>query len=200
MHQYSNNNTFGAFIDVDEFFVLRKHASIKDFVKDLAPRGGSIVVNWSSMCSSKKTAYEPKPVLERFISTCPPNMPVNAHIKAVVYFAHALRPNIHSTVMKPGYPTVDTMCRPVDSTAHWVFGNNREVAYLNHYHTKSWEEYWKKKMRGNADNLVHPMAPHQNNISAITEEVSFLYEAHNVNCTGIDTFARDLYRKNLYVL
>lgn len=133
---YSKSNTWAAFIDADEFIVLRNHSSIQEFLHDVAPDGGSVVLNWSVFADLNVTTkgHEPGPVTARFIYTTPNP---NQHIKTIAYLPHAASPNIHNTAMLPGYPTVNQHGMSVDSTSPFLRGNDRLVAHINHYCTKS---------------------------------------------------------------
>lgn len=147
----ANSNTWTAFIDIDEFIVLRKHPSIKAFLQDVAPDGGSVVLNWSIMGSSGALIYEPAPVVSRFILT---SAAPNPHVKTIAYLPHVLHPHIHNCYMKPGHPSVDQHGRAVNPDSPFHSRNDRETAHINHYYTKSWEEFKLKKHRGFASNYM----------------------------------------------
>lgn len=187
-------STWAAFLDVDEFIVLRKHANIKDFLHDVAPHGGSVVLNWSVMGSNGSASYDPAPVLTRFTltSTVP-----NKHIKTIAYLPHSIHPNIHNCDMRPGYPTVDQHGRNVSDKSPFHFNNDREIANINHYFTKSWDEFKLKRHRGFASNYM------KNNLYANESAQSLAriaddYERANADANEVqDTFARDFYLRHL---
>ena len=139
------SNTWTAFIDVDEFIVLRKHANIKAFLRDAAPHGGSVVLKWSIMVSNGTMNYDPAPVVTRFTLTSNAPTEFSKYSKAISYLPHVLQPSVHSCTLKPGHPTVN---HTTVNTNH-----DREVAYINHYSTKSWEEFVKKRGRGFATSV-----------------------------------------------
>lgn len=148
---FKNKNTWAALIDVDEFMVLRKHPSIKDFLRDVAPNGGAVAFNWKYISSSGIKQHLPGPVVARFTYT---HQGVNQHIKTLSYLGHVSRPDqVHFTNMLPGHVKVDVQGRVVEEGSPFHLNNtgNEHVAYLNHYHTKSLEEFLLKKRRGRAD-------------------------------------------------
>ena len=60
-----NGHTWVTFIDVDEFYVLKKHDNIIDFAKDHAAEG-HVTVNWEMYGTSGRKTYELHPVTQRF--------------------------------------------------------------------------------------------------------------------------------------
>eukprot|EP01032_Pedospumella_encystans_P016986 gene16986-19357_t len=186
-------NTWAAFLDIDEFVVLRKHPNIKAFLQDLAPHGGSVVLNWSIMGSNNSLMVTPGPVVARFTLT---SESPDKHIKTIAYLKHTKQPVIHNVLMLPGCPTVDQHGRAVNHTTPFVFNSTREVAYINHYYTKSLEEFILKRKRGWASSykLNHLMTgPEKEVVSRILSD----YQLHNKDTNVVtDTFARDFYMRN----
>jgi hypothetical protein len=74
--------TWCAFIDLDEFIVLRKHVSIQDLIRDLFPAGagGALALNWIFFGSNGRLEYSPEPVVQRFTRRA---RDVNLHVKTI---------------------------------------------------------------------------------------------------------------------
>jgi len=186
----AETNTWAAFLDVDEFVVLKKHPNIKAFLHDVAPDGGSIVLNWSIMVSNGTMVYDPAPVVTRFTVT---SREANRNLKTIAYLPHVQKVHVHYSLMKRGHPTVDQHGRAVKDGASHHPGNDREIANLNHYQTKSWEEFNQKRRRGFATNyqgnqLFSANTPEAANAMAVNFKV-----INNLTDPVIDTTARDFY-------
>eukprot|EP01032_Pedospumella_encystans_P013235 gene13235-15252_t len=193
MEKNSQHNMWAAFLDIDEFIVLRKHANIKEFLHDLAPGGGSVVLAWSLFGSNNTLTRTPGPVVARFTLTSV--VPV-LHTKAIVYLKHAKKPDIHNTEMLPGYPTIDQHRRPVNDKSPFVCNNSREIAYINHYYTKSFEEFRLKRQRGWASNFIENHLVTGQGQEAY-ERIMKDYNKHNLHSNEVeDTFVRDFYLKH----
>jgi hypothetical protein len=60
--KYGEKNTWAAFIDIDEFIILRNHVSIKYLLQDYAPKdGGALGLNWYLYGSSHHKNYTDEP-------------------------------------------------------------------------------------------------------------------------------------------
>lgn len=57
--------TWITFIDIDEFFVLKKHDNIIDFAREYVP-SGSLAINWRIMGTAGRKEYDDIPVTLRF--------------------------------------------------------------------------------------------------------------------------------------
>ena len=139
-------NTWCAFIDVDEFIVLRKHPDIKSLLAEVAPEGGALTLNWVMFGSSGHAEYSPEPVTKRFTWRA---REANQHIKTIAYLPHvATVDNPHSVSLKRGAPH--------DCHGNWVEGAfnpklTEDIACVYHYFTKSRGEFLLKRARGRAD-------------------------------------------------
>ncbi len=188
-----DHNMWAAFLDIDEFVVLRKHPNIKAFLYEVAPRGGSVVLNWSIMGSNNATTRAPGTVVSRFTLT---SEKPDRHIKTIAYLKHTRQPVIHNVLMLPGYPTVDQHAHELNDTTPFVYNSTREVANINHYYTKSLEEFILKRKRGWASNYKknHLMEGPE---KAVVARIMHDYQLHN-NETNVvkDTFARDFFMRH----
>ena len=189
----AKRNVWAAFIDIDEFIVLREHSDIKAFLHDVAPDGGSVVLNWNIMVSNGSLAYDSTPVVERFTLT---SVEPNLHVKTIAYLPHVRRPNIHNTYLKKGHPTVDQHGCAVDPNSPFHPGNDREIAHINHYYTKSWEEFKLKRHRGFASNFKKNYLYEDDSEETMRRISADYMRSNNASNAVQDTFARDFFLRN----
>ena len=151
--QDAKNSTFIALFDIDEFLVLKKHASVIDFMEEYCrePMCGQLSVNWLMMGTSNETFYRPVPITKRNVHTDG----MWGTIKTIVrpsYVDDNMRWR-HSVYLKKGY-WFDTRGVIVNNTGWTRQANNDApscVAVLHHYSYKSKEEwYYKNCIRGSS--------------------------------------------------
>lgn len=161
-----------AFIDLDEFIVLRKHACIRDLLIDICPNGGALVLNWVFFGSSGRASYTPEPVVKRFTMRA---KEVNRHIKTIAYMPHvAAFEGCHAVRLCAGMNPRDCHGRVVNGPFN--DGGSEDIACIYHYFTKSKDEYLLKMQRGKADAC---------DIRKITE-----FDAHDFNEIADNTLAK----------
>jgi len=144
----SKNRTkykWGAFIDCDEFIVLKKHENINNFLSEFSDCE-SIGLNWIMFGTSKEKIYKNEPVTSRF-RYCSRN--INQHIKCITKLKYI------NTYVNPHYPIL-TKGGVYDTNRKQIYGptNNlgtSDIACIHHYYTKSEEEFKEKMERGRAD-------------------------------------------------
>jgi len=143
-----HTHSWCAFLDIDEFMVLRKHRCVRDLVMDVCPYGGALTLNWVMFGSSGHTQYSSDPVRYRFTFRA---RGVSEFVKTVAYLPHVARINDCSSVeVFDGAPaSVDCHRRPVVGRSN-PFGTE-DVACIYHYFTKSRAEYVEKMKKGKAD-------------------------------------------------
>ncbi|MBD2572526.1 glycosyltransferase family 2 protein [Arthrospira platensis] len=145
------------FLDMDEFLVLKNFKSIHDCIKSFENRADSILFNWLMFGSGCKNEYLPELVTKRFVKCAPSNHVVHKHVKCISKIDAIQNCDIHIPVLKPGSAYFH-----IDGT-ELKFGNNptgehiREQGYINHepgqinhYQSKSLQEYKCRKLRGRA--------------------------------------------------
>ncbi|KAL7539244.1 hypothetical protein ACHAXR_009118 [Thalassiosira sp. AJA248-18] len=151
------NSTFVALIDADEFFVLKKHDNVVDFVDQYCPEDcGQLSINWRIMGISGHKDYTPVPVTKRDVNWSKHR----AHDELMkpfvrpTYVKDETRHYIHKVDLKKG-KWLDTSGNPPD--LKYQFQNRRnptDVAVLFHYALKSAGEFHYKtciKSRPNED-------------------------------------------------
>lgn len=171
---YTFQHTWAAFIDVDEFIVLKKHATIKDLLREKCT-SGALVLNWVLFGSNGHESYEERPVLERFTKR---EKGVNIHIKWIVKLidlGNMINPHygtlLHGKALDPNGVEVTEALHPQGTD---------DVAAVYHYFTKSKQEFLYKCIRGRAD------------IPELREYIRD-FEAHDKNDID-DTTALDFFR------
>lgn len=150
---FGHLHTWIAFVDADEFIVLRKHESIVSLLNEHC-QSGALCLNWYFFGSSGYLHYTAEPVLSRFMLR---EAGVNEHVKTIVKTSDAVRMlNPHFLELKLGCVQRDTSGRQFYGAFN--FDGPTDVAVINHYFTKSRDEFDRKRMRGKADLLDIRMA------------------------------------------
>jgi hypothetical protein len=154
-----------AFIDADEYIVVKDSAlKIPDVLRRYEEYGG-LVLFWRLFGSSGHVRRPSGGVLANY-NRCANNYQVKT-IANMRYTAGA-GSNPHSMKYKEGYFSVDTARQPcVGPTANATVCNSAtsepvpahlfDVMYINHYFTKSEEEWRWKLRRGNVDGAKYTM-------------------------------------------
>ena len=138
------------FFDFDEFVEIPSGRNIHDLLNgfDFAD---VLVLNWRVMTDNGLTKYEPKPVKERFTEGTGEDFTINLHVKSFVQngidgltFADPHVPNAPKLMVVNVHGTrVDQV--PIQAQVI------HDVARIDHYDTKSTEEWVRKVNRGWCD-------------------------------------------------
>jgi hypothetical protein len=167
------NYDWVAFFDVDEFLVLKKHKNISDFLSEYT-EFQSIGINWVLFGDNGLNSVDGEySVIKRFTKR---QIGVNQHIKSIV----KLNKNLTMTVHAPSCFWVD----PNKNENRGVFNHNGDdsIAQINHYFTKTKDEFFEKCSRGRADTPKHitrtikEFEPHNLNEIEDLTAYKFLYE------------------------
>lgn len=137
-----------AVIDLDEFIVPLRHASIPDFLRPLE-RFSSVEVNWLVYGSSGARTRLPGTMMERFRRHSLPAHRLNTHVKSIVDPRRVCcMTGCHEAARIAG--------RSADSHGEPLTRGFRDrvpqqdVIRINHYAVKSYEEFLAKRARGRA--------------------------------------------------
>jgi hypothetical protein len=173
---FATAHTWCAFIDADEFIVLKKHPDMVSMLEEHC-QTGALTLNWYMFGSSGKFVYEPKPVTKRFPLRA---REIDRHIKTIVHTASVETMGIHEC-----YAMKADCGMPHDTNGKLVVGpynpdGPTDVAVIHHYNAKSFEEYQWKIARGRADN-------------GDKRTVEQFYEADRDTNEILDTSAWDVY-------
>lgn len=137
-----------ALLDTDEFIVLLdKEVNIKQYLKKYEAYG-AVALNWL-MFGSNGHEKTQKSQLESFTQSCPSHS-ANKHIKSIVQPSKFLSTN-NMHYVQSIHPTVNVNNKKVKGS----FNNPPiidKIMRINHYVTRSKEDYELKKLRGPGDN------------------------------------------------
>jgi len=174
-----------AFIDADEFIVLKKHNNIKDLLKeyDFAHISG-LGANWVMFGTSGHKTKPDGKVTENFIKCAN----ADKHIKSIV------RPDLVTVCTSPhefkslnGKYCVNEKYRRFVGPFCPPKSSFMEKIQINHYFTKSEEEYKAKIERGRADFVDREKCKRQ------IKEMEDL----DKECVHTDTSIADFYKRKL---
>ena len=137
---HRNETRWMAFIDTDEFIVLKKHNNIQEFLK-CYEEFGAVSVCWYLFGSNGRVKRQMSgyaPYTKRLSNSC--------HYKTIVQPTRIIEMGIHNVVSHaPGYHTVDEQKHQVSGP--FTLYQNTELIQLNHYVVRSFEEYLDKMQR-----------------------------------------------------
>ena len=137
-----------AYIDIDEFIVLKKHHDIHSFLKDYDDYAG-VCLNWVIYTANNHISKPEGLVMQNYTEPTPDDFSPNRHVKSIVH------PGGVNTICSSHYPQYADDYYGVNEKYVFVpqawsdFSN--EVAQINHYFTKSFEEWLEKIGRGQGD-------------------------------------------------
>ena len=141
-----SNYTHMIHMDCDEFIVLKKHATIQDFIQEYIQGDCvGIGINWRFFGDSHKK-YTNEPLRKRF-TWCQRNG--DPHIKTLFKKDSFVKYNtVHDVAVKQGHikSTNGTIIK-----GPWNHAIDLSVIQLNHYKTKTLEEFIYIRQRGRAD-------------------------------------------------
>jgi hypothetical protein len=139
-----------AFIDLDEFI----HPIEADSIKDLLPRYDAfsgVLLHWLNFGPNGHNRRPMGLVIENYTHRLPAEHSINRHVKSLVKTAHMTgEPDVHVI------PTKGLMCNSRgEQVSSEPLQDNicHEVMCINHYYTKSREDWCAKLRRGRADAL-----------------------------------------------
>jgi hypothetical protein len=151
IQQHKNDSTWIAFFDVDEFLVLKKHSSLKNFLKDYEAFGALSVV-WYLFGSNGHLRKQAS--IRQSYTTRVDNY--DNHFKTIVQPKRVLRFIVHNVASHVlPYYTVDEKKRRVSAYAPIQHGTSTELCQLNHYVLRSHDDYLDKQRRGGGANAPH---------------------------------------------
>jgi hypothetical protein len=136
-----------AFIDLDEFVVLPRHDTIQAFLEEFGA-GEAIAMNWKMFGSAGHRRHEPGLVMERFTRCAERRFHGNKAVKTLARPRAIEKPMVHTCTFRDGvsYATVTGEEMPPGE------GKSKSISHdiirLNHYFTRSWEEWQAKSTRG----------------------------------------------------
>ena len=162
-----------AFIDCDEFIVLKKHNNIKEFIEEYGSKHPVLALNWFMFGSWGIRNRKSNSLLKMFTNR---NKQVNEHIKVIV------NTRTNQRMMLPHNCHKESM----DTNGKLFVGpfnpnGPTDVAYICHFHSKTKEDWELRCKRGRVDcDLQHDLNQWDkevnNNIDIVDlSALSFLY-------------------------
>ena len=136
-----------AMIDLDEFIVPIEKATVPMILKDFESFGG-LGVHWLIYGSAGKDKMEDGLVLERFKDHSEVCFSINIQFKSIVNPRWVSKIGIHNCVYSKGY-CVNENYEKIEGE-HYGDRITAHKIRINHYFTKSKEEFLKKRERGRA--------------------------------------------------
>jgi hypothetical protein len=165
-----------AFLDIDEFVVLRKHERIHEFMDEYCPRG-AVSLNWVTMGTDHRRAYEPLPVSHRFVqrwSNDTDRLLGNKfwHSKTITRVRDIDLEgefNAHYVTLKEPWQRVDTHGRAFKPHGKVNMDETNEVAGIFHFRSKSFKENVEKFKRGRVSKMAFDIEKIENKIRTAEE-------------------------------
>jgi hypothetical protein len=149
LKKYGRESQWMAFLDMDEFIIAKAtKGSLPHLLKSYESYGG-LAINWQLFGSGYHIKKTHASQLERFVLRADSTADINRLIKSIVqpmYMKKVCNP--HFCIPKKGYYSVNENFEPVVAAFSNVSVNKVQV---NHYHSRSLEEFEEKIKRGYAD-------------------------------------------------
>ena len=150
IERFAHRHAWMAFIDADEYIILRQpQQTLPDLLQQFRPFGG-LAINWRMFGSSNHSVRPPGRVVDNYVQCFPAHADNGRHVKVIANTAHlrGAGPDPHSFVYAPGYFAVNEKHQPV----HGAFSVTVSITdvVLHHYSIKSWEDFLRKRARGEA--------------------------------------------------
>jgi len=171
-----------AFMDIDEFIVLKKHRFIKDFLNSINFNTGSLGINWVLFGNNNKDIYTPEPVIHRFTKS---DSNYDRHVKVIVDTQSVnIFNNPHYAILSKGNQVNEK--GKVYNVGPWQDISSIDFIQINHYILKSTDEYLKRTKNSywrDIKNNIYFNHHNRNNIENLTA-YNILYSNsyhHNIN-------------------
>lgn len=145
-HRFSSR--WIAFIDLDEFIVPLKDASIPEFLSRFEAFAG-VEINWLIYGSGGQKKRLPGTMMERFRFHSNPNHRLNRHVKSIVNPRRVFTMiGCHEAAKISGY-IADSHGNPINRNFR-EREPQQDIIRINHYAVRSYEEFIEKQARGRA--------------------------------------------------
>lgn len=179
LKDYQGQYEWVAFFDVDEFLDLIVHDNVNDFLAEYQGLP-AILINWAVFGNNHhiKLDINNTSVLKRFTKRSDETFGINHHVKTIRHHSCTVKQEVHSPTKTKENNLFNTDKEPYSKKILW------DIAKINHYFTKSEEEWGRKVNRGNATHIEkrrmdeYPWYARQNKIID-TRARDFLYRKHN---------------------
>jgi hypothetical protein len=132
-----------AFFDCDEFLVLKKHNNIKELIEEYANKTSVIGLNWIFYGNLGKVSREGDSLIKQFPMR---NDKTDQHIKVIVNKRTSQTMQLPHNTLGPAMDTNGKIFQGPFNP-----GGPMDVAYINHYHNKTKEDWELRCKRGRVD-------------------------------------------------
>jgi hypothetical protein len=150
---HAKDFTWAAFIDLDEFIMPVSGSSIRDIqIRKVYEPYADILLNWSIFGPSGHDRRPDGLVIENFTWRFPEDAEANRHVKSLVRTKDLIGIAGTPHIFDCARPTCNARGEAVMSYAMQPVACH-DVMVINHYFTKSVEEWEFKKRRGRGDSL-----------------------------------------------
>jgi hypothetical protein len=174
INTYRNNIDWTAFIDDDEYIVLKEHACIQELLKGYSAYSG-LGLPWRMFGSSGQDKRPSGGRICHFTSCAPVHYPPNNHIKTIAkteFISGMGCP--HSCVYSKGW-AVNLKQQRIDGP--FTQACPEDVAYIHHYFTGSREDWQERRARPRPDSgTMRSWEEFDLTDKACTETCTFLKE------------------------
>jgi hypothetical protein len=140
---YGNQYDWGAFIDCDEFIVLKKHNNIKELIEEYNNTVG-LNINWKFFGNMNKMERDDSgSLIKQFTKS---QIGTNRHIKTIINLRASHR------FVNPHFTNIPT--KNVNGSiirGPFNYNGSDDVAYIAHYYQKTYQDWQERVVRGKAD-------------------------------------------------
>lgn len=137
------------FLDIDELVHINDGSTLPELLNRHSGKADVVVMQWRMMGDSGLVHYDPRPLWERFTIPAPQKRPEMCHVKSFV------RGGIHNLSFRvdmhcPLQPSMRVVNPDGSPALQQSISDHDEksVAWIDHYFTKTAEEYVQKMRRG----------------------------------------------------
>lgn len=157
LQNYGSSSDWIAFIDCDEFLLPKEGDSVPEILSGYHTFG-SLQVNWILFGTSGHVSRPEGLVIESYTLASTPQWADNLHTKAIVQprYTHSAGTNPHYFNFKHGFYAVNEDFIPVPNA--FTARHYSKLLQINHYTTKSLDEFKAKISKGRADAAHLPPA------------------------------------------
>jgi hypothetical protein len=146
--QHSRKDQWTAYFDADEFLLLKKHATIHQYIQFMQAKDsllGAIAINWYFFGTSGHKEYSNEDVRKRFTKR---QKNVNSHVKCISNHTRTKSIcHVHFPELKHNYKILDSYDNVVTKFYNSI--DRADIAVIHHYWTMSEDEFRQKCARGN---------------------------------------------------
>lgn len=152
LHAEAGPKSWAAFIDLDEFIVETGCNTLQDILRSASEKTeiGAIAMNQRVYGDSGLSGYTPEPVMQRFTRCCRPDHVEAEYIKSI-YRINCIESisDAHGSGLSSGIYVTPNLNPVSFSRGHSCSTTiDFDSIQLNHYITKTFEEYQNKRARG----------------------------------------------------